>query len=279
MKKINKHINNLIFVCICILSLILGYFAGTAINNKHFCVNKYSGLNKAELVDDISSIDYEGKTPDQLSASDAYNIAMYKLDLQENYYRLTIGDLQTSVGIKQTVNSIISKSGDTYRQEFCTYSSMIKRAGKCTFKKNDDIFLYEGKPSGPALEEVKWTDKYQHYSYVDYATLLGREPAFDEHYIISSKTILSANQCVQDGDLYTFKVTLDPTLSTITYVDEVSFISNIDKSTISFSSIECEFTMDKEFRIITQKNCEVYSLKYGGIPVTITAYYDITTTY
>lgn len=264
---------------IAILSILLGYFTGTLINGKFFTADKYGGITKEELVEDISSISYEGKTPDQLSATDAFIVALYKLHNQENYTRNSLGELQTSVGVKQFIHSKSGKVGDLHYQEVSAYSSMIKKAGKFTYEIGGNIHYQEGSPTGNSLNSVTWSEKFKDYTYDEYSNLLGRNPDYESTYIVSSKTAISSSECKKSDGLYTYTITLDPTLSTMSYIKEISFVSNIDGNTVDFTSVTMEFTLDHNFTLISQKNCETYTLKYSGIPVTINSVYNITFTY
>ena len=61
-KKRKKITSNIITVCLCLIAILVGYLTGGAINKKYFLIDKYAGLTEAELVDDLTKIDYQNKT-------------------------------------------------------------------------------------------------------------------------------------------------------------------------------------------------------------------------
>ena len=278
MKK--RHLFKYFLVCfIGIISIALGYFTGNLLTGKFFAIDKYAGISKSDLIEDVSTISYEGKTPDQLSATDAFIVALHILHNQHTYIRNSNGELETSLGVKQYIHNRSGKSGDMHFMEVSTFSSIIKKAGRFNYKIGDTIRYQNGTPSNTSLDSVQWTDDYGDYTYDEYSELLGRRPEYESTYVVSSKTQDSASSCSINNGLYTYTIELNPTLATISYLNEISFVSDIDKSSINFSKVTLEFTVDKNFVLISQKNQEVYSVKYSGIPVTISSVYNITFTY
>lgn len=262
-----------------LVAIMLGIFVGTQISNHYFLINKYSAYSKEELQDDISAIHYEGKTPDQLSATDAFNVAISKLENRDTYEIISFGDLDTSLGVKQTAYSKCTKNGDQYYQEIATYSSVIKQANRYSYKIGENINYQHGDLSSENLTLISWQDIFDHYTYDEYSSLLGREPIEQSTYIVSSKTATDMSICsVRDG-LYTYSITLNAPLATICYVNEIGFVSGINPNTVEFSELRINFTLDKDFNFISQTNYEKYSLSYSGIRVTITGNYDISYAY
>lgn len=262
-----------------LVAVLLGIFVGTMISNHYFLTNKYSAFSKDELQDDVSSIRYEGKTPDQLSATDAFNVAILKLEQRDTYEIISLGDLQTSLGVKQMAYSKCTKNNDQYYQEIATYSSIIKQANRYSYKIGEDINYQYGDLSSDDLTNILWKDKFDHYTYDEYSSLLGREPVDQSTYIVSSKTATNMSPCSITNGQYSYSITLNAPLSTICYVKEIGFVSGINSNTVEFSELKIDFTLDKDFNFISQKNYEKYSLSYSGIRVTITGTYDISYTY
>lgn len=279
MKKLSKIKTIFLSSFMVIASMVLGLFAGSEINSKYFTLDKYSGLTVEELSDDFSKINYVGKTPDQLTAVETYLVAIHVLENQHTYSKEIFGDMQTNVGINQKLHTINKKIGEDYDFSFVSSSSMYTTAEKTLFKKGSDIIAYQGKASGTTLDTVEWSDKQKIYSYEEYGELVGREPTHENSYIISSKTILSQSDCSISNNLYTYKIVLDPTLSTFKYVNEISYRAGIDKKTITVHSVEMEFTVDSNFQLISEHHQENYSFKFGAIPVTLFADYTFSITY
>lgn len=262
-----------------LVAILLGIFVGTQISNYYFAVNNYLTYSKEELQDDISAIRYEGKTPDQLSATDAYNVAIKKLQDQHSYEIISLGDLGTSLGVTQKAYSKCTKKGEQYYQEIATYSSVIKQASRYSYKIGEDINYQHGSLSSDDLTNIAWQDKFDYYTYEEYSSLLGREPIEQSTYIISSRTATETSPCKLDNGQYTYSITLNAPLSTICYVKEIGFVSGISYKTVEFLELRINFTLDKDFNFISQTNYEKYTLSYSGIKVTITGNYEISYTY
>lgn len=275
MKKHTKLINTLSIILICGIAVACGFFAGQSINSKYFTTNSLANIDPKTLMDDVSKISYEGKTPDQLTGVETFLVSFKLLEECSYYKRTSIGTVDTSVGVKQIANSESIKQGETYFQQFYAYSSMIKTAGKLSFKKGDDITIIQGNANGEAFEDVCWTDKQSTYSYDEYTSLLGRDPTNENAYIVSSKTIVSTTPCEINGNEYTYTLTLDPSLSTLTSRKEISYRTDINENTINFKSIIIKFTTDENFKILKQEVSEEYSMKYSGINVTAYTNYKI----
>lgn len=279
MKNKKQFLKYLLVCFIGVLSIMLGYFTGSLLTSKFFTIDKYAGINKEDLLEDVSNIYYEGKTPDQLSATDTFIVALHILHSQQTYIRNSNGELETSLGVKQYIHNRSGKMGDMHFMEVSTYSSIIKNAGRFNYKIGEDIRYQNGTPSDITLDSVQWKDEYGDYTYDEYTELLGRRPEYESTYIISSKTLNSATPCTKNNNLYTYTIELNPMLATISYLNEISFVSDIEKSSINFTKVIVEFTVDENFVLISQKNQEVYTVKYSGIPVTISSVYNITFSY
>ena len=279
MKKPLKILSSIVFSLSLVLAIGLGVIAGNAISGKFFNFNPYASINIEDLKDDVSAIKYENKTPNQLSTTEAYLVAIEKLKTTPTYQKNLFGDIQTNIGINQTAHSRNTKNGNTYTQEFCTVSSMMKNAGKTTYTEGSEIVLQYGTPNGSTLDEVSWDGKTENYSYQEYSDLLGQNPIIESAYIVSSKTVTSTTEFLVEDGTYSFTLTLDPALSTLAYTSKIAFLSGVDKNTVKFSSVQLFVCMDKNFKILSETYTEVYSLKYSGIPVTLTATHQITITY
>jgi len=261
-----------------VVACILGFFAGSEINKKFFKVDKYSNLVREEFMDDISNLNYEGKSPEDFTPTEVFLLALEHTSATD-YDRIILGTLDISIGVTQNIEVLTTKRGDEYSFASNTYSPVFKSAIRSTFKKNEDIHVEKGTVSTPYLKDVVWTDKYDTYSYDDYTKLLGRDVTYECQYIVSSKTVTDSCLIKEENGLYTYKIVLDPFYSTFTYVNEIAHNSGVDKHTVSFNSVEFEFVVDNNFYLISQFSTEKYTLKYGGIPVSITATYNNTITH
>lgn len=279
MKIVKNILKTTLTILICVLAVALGYLAGTKISDNNFKIDRYAGLSVEELADDFSKINYEGKTPDQLTAVEAYLVAIDKLENQNHYKKTVFGEMATNIGLTQYIDLCSEKTDDTYDYAFVTTSSMFTSAVKTTYKKGDDMIMYQGTPSGNTLDTVTWTNESQSYTYDEYSEIIGREPTHESSYIVSSKTILSASECVMENGTYTYSLTMHPTLSTFTYINEIAYRAKSDKTSIKVNSITLEFTVDSSFTLINEHHIENYSFKFSGIPVTLNADYIMNINY
>lgn len=274
MKK-HKIIFALVLAFIIILAILGGWYVGNLISAKYFTIDKFKNLKKIDFQEDVSKIEYQGKTPADLTPTEAFLVANYLLEQSENYVKESKGEMKTSIGIVQTMHARNTKKGELHIQEISTYSSMMKQAAYYEFKAGDDIHLIDGKPTNDLIEGVDWGEEYLCYTYEEFTEVLGRNPTDECPYIISSKTVLDSSLTIDEKGNYSFWIKLDPFFSTFTYVNEIAFIVNTDKNTISFASAEIKFTLDKNFKFLSEETIETFDLKYAGIPVTINANYTI----
>ena len=278
MKIIKNFIKSIFVITFAAVACILGYFAGTQINDKHFKIDKYANLTREYFMEDVSKIKYKGKSPDSFTPVETYLIALTQ-STSKDYNKVIMGTVEISIGLTQNITVASSRHGDTYSFSSCTYSSMFKNALRSSYKKNEDLKIQKGSVSTPNLEDVVWNDDYDHYTYDEYTSLIGREVTYESQYIVSSKTVKESYLIKKENNLYTYKMILDPFYATFTYVNEISHNSGIDKNTITFNSVEFECVIDSNFNLIRQTSSESYRVKYSGIPVNVGATFEITMTY
>lgn len=279
MKALKIILKSLLIVIISCVAILLGFIAGSKISDKNFKIDHYAGISAEELKDDFSKIDYKNKTPDQLSAIEAYLVAINTLENQAHYKKTVFGELQTDVGITQYIDLYSEKTNDSYNYGFSTKSSMFTTAAKTTFKKNDEIYMIQGTPSGNTLDTVTWTDEQLHYTYKEYSELIGRDPTCESSYIVSTKTMLSASECKIENGLYTYSITLHPTLSTCSYINEIAYRARCKKTSIKVNTVTLEFTIDSNFVLQNEHHIENYSFKFSGIPINLNADYVMNINY
>lgn len=267
-------------ICTCaLISIALGVFCGNLITSKNFTINKYANVLPDDLRDDVSKIKYEGKKPNQLSGIEAYLVSISNLTKLDYYERISFGNIETSLGVNQTTNARNIKNFNNYTQEFCTLSSVIKNAGIITFQEGSDVLIQYGTPKGPTLNEVDWGNKTETFSFDEFIENIGQNPTIESPYIVSTKTTLSQSECTISNNTYSFSLTLEPNLSNLCTINKMAFLSGIDKNSISFSYVKIDFTMDENFKMISESYTEEYTLKYGGVPVTLNGSYQITYNY
>ena len=117
------------------------------------------------------------------------------------------------------------------------------------------------------------------YTYDEYAAMIGREPTHESSYIVSSKTALSSSECKIENGLYTYSISLHPTLSTCGYINEIAYRARCKKENVKINSITLEFTVDSNFILQNEHHTENYSFKFSGIPITLNADYIMNINY
>lgn len=278
MKKIKLFSKCILTVIIIAIAILLGYLTGSSISNKYFCVNKYANLTRENFSDDISNIDYTGKSPENFTPIEVYLISL-KNSTSKNYVKHLSGEILISIGITQYVDAVSTKTGDQYSFTNISSSSLYSLAERCTYTPGGDIRIQKGKLSGSNISAVQWTDKYEEYSYQEFSDILGREPINQCQYIVSTKTATEASLVNKENGKYTYEIVLDPFYATFCYVNEIAHNSGVDKSTITFKALSLKFTIDESFNIIEQYSTEVYDLVYSGIPVETTTNFHFTMEY
>lgn len=255
-------------ISVCIISAICGFFSGNLISKLLFPSNTLN-IDPKELMDDPKLINYENKTPDQLSGTQVFLVAYHKLEQSNNYKFYTTGKIETSVGVNQTTKATRSKNGNNYFYEFATYSSMIKTANRIKFTPGEDIIIEVGAPTDDTLNIVNYNGKTKSHSYEEFHTLIGRDPKCTTGYLVSSKTVLSCSPCTIENDTYTYTLNLIPKLGGILSKHEISYVSGVDVNAVEFLSIEITFTVDKNFNLMSQTAIDQYKMQYAGIGVIV----------
>ena len=278
MKQIKRFSKCLLIFILVSIAVFLGYVTGTTINNKYFCINKYANLSREKYSDDITQIDYVGKSPESFTPTQVYLISL-KQSTSKDYVKNLTGEVQISIGVSQYIKATSTKKGDTYSFTNISSSSLYDLAERCTYTPNGEMRIQKGKLSGPNKSEITWTDKYTEYSYDEFTKELGREPINQCQYIVSSKTVTDSSLIKKEHGKYTYEIILDPFYSTFCYVNEISHNSGADKSTISFKYVKLIFTIDETFNLLTQSSTEIYDLEYSGIPVEITTTFEVSMNY
>lgn len=273
--KAKKLLKKLPIVATCVLAIACGVFVGNIINSKYFKSNNLNSINAQDLIDDVSLINYKGKTPDELSATEVYVVAYHILENKNSYNFVSHGNIKTSVGVNQTTYTHRSKNGNDYYYEFATYSSMIKKASRFSFVKGGDINMELGEPTDESLKTINYSGKFENHTYEEYYKLIGREATATSNYLVSKKTVTEESSCQIENGNYTYTLTLNPLLASITSRQEIAYVSNVDENSINFLNIQITFTVDKEFNLISQTATDEYKMKYAGIGVTVNGYNSI----
>ena len=267
MKKKKKYLAPLLSIIVAIVGVLGGYMIGSQIANKKFIVDKYSNLNADDLFDDITKLNYQGKTPDQFSAAEVFQIGASILQTCDYYKSVGTGDLQTNLGVSQGTFTLDEKNGNTVHIVFVSSSSYVKVAQQSTFEIGGNVNMQHGETKDGVYENVVWKDKYDEYTWEGYREKFGKYANTNSSYIVSSKTALSQKYDGKNGNLYTFTIELDPILGTVTYAQQIAANLGIEPSAINFKKLTLTFTVDDQFRILVQDKAEEYSVPMFGMNI------------
>lgn len=268
-KRKFKFWSTLLSVVLVLVGSLGGYMIGNKIADKYFIVDIYAGVSADQLVDDITKLGWEKKTPDKLSPAEVFQVAEFVLSESEKYQIIGATDLQTSVGVSQGTISLDQKVGDDYTLKFVTFSKFVKMAKLCNYKLNSDLQIYDGKPNSASLDDVVWTDSHDDFTWEGYKETFGKYANRNCSYYVCNKTALSGEFVKKEGDLYIFKIDLDPILSTSCYAKQIGTNMGINPSSIKFETVSVTFTVDSGYHFVKQEKFEKYSLPFMGVNVGI----------
>lgn len=258
-------------VCISAIAIFSGYFLGNLIVSKNFPMNNYQNIDVTTLRDNINSISYSTTSPTDLDGAIVFQIAEKVQRESRNYEIIGIGEIQTSLGVKQSSHSVDRRNGDDLYLAFTTYSSVVKVSKQCNYNIGGDIRMYEGTPKDTTTTNVDWSDKYDEFTWEEYYQTFGKYANNNCCYIVSTKTYLDCSKVEKDGDLYKCTIELDPTLASISYSKQIGVNMGIDSNTVKFNKISLTYWIDKDYKFIKQEKFESYTVQYFGVKLTLDA--------
>lgn len=266
-KKTRKILAPILSVVVCALGILAGYMIGSRINTTYFVSNKYANLSADELRDDITKLNYESKTPDQLTPAEVFQVCAYNLEHSEYYCAIGTGTLSTSLGVDQSMYTYDEKDGNTVNLRLLSSSSYMTVVRRATFEIGGDIRMQHGKAKDTNIDNVEWIDKYDEFTWEGYKDEFGKYANINSSLLVTNKTVLSQTFDGKEGNLYTFSVELDPTLGTVIYAKQIAANLGIEPSAVNFTRILITFTVDDQFRIHTQYKTEEYTVPMFGMTI------------
>lgn len=260
-----------IFLFLLVLSfgLVGGFFVGNLISSKYFIFNKYENLTPEMLRDDLSSISIENKTPADFSSGIAFQLAEQVMLSSTKYEARGKGIVNTSLGVTQESSTLDKRDGDNLYLGFTTFSSMVKTSRQAHYHIGGDVNMQTGTPTDGTIENVKWDNQFDNYTWEEYKELFGKYANYNSSYIVSTKTIKEDYKMEMDGNLYKFSVLLDNDLSTVGYRKQIGNNVGINPNAVIFNRLELTFWIDKNFKFTKQTKFESYTIPYAGVNVTL----------
>ena len=276
MKKFKKFISIFCAALVIVAGVFCGCYVGDTIFNNQYNVTNF--ISAEDLYDDFSQIDYEGKTPDQVSGIEAFLVAEKFLNEDKHHEILSNGLIDTNMGVQQTNYNFMKTDGDGGYYEFLSHSSFISVANKCEYVKDGDMVIYIGKCDTGNKDDIVWTDKTRDdiKTYEEFKQKLGRYPHEYFTYIVSSKTVTNVSECTMKDGYYYYLIELDPQLSTIYYVEQVKTCSGCKN--VRIDRIAFELYLDENFKIHKCTLYEDYAMNFG-MNIETSGVYNVNFTY
>lgn len=246
---------------VCLFALPIGYSIGNSYIDNYFNQTTFS---EEELVDNFDTIDYLGKTPDQLSASDVF-FGCRKYFVKSNiFFRLF---QYTFACTNNFANcwAFYGKKGNSFVQE--SYSTgLVNLATRSEYTDGGTVLILDGKRNKDN-STVAWSGG-ENLSKETYKSRYGKDPDQLWCYIVSSKTVISSSDCEIIDGVYYYTMTLDPVTSTMNYKQQIKTLSELP-SYPTFSSVSIKFAVDENFRFVYFESRETYLVSYFGAKLTI----------
>lgn len=221
--------------------------------------------NIKDLEDDVDSLyrKYKSMDESQYSSFKPYemvNIGYKKLVEHSNFYSYSIGNVNAS-GILQTIFATSMKYDHSYFNESISQSSLVQVAKRFYQSNSGSVELYKG--SATSSSTAVWDENSkQQYSDEEFEDLYGKKLSKSCIYIISSKTVKNSNIEFKDN-VYTVELDLDPVLSVVRYVKQMSSMSDLSRNP-EFHSVKITYKLDNSLALLEAdiiENYEVY--KFG----------------
>lgn len=263
------------FILVIVVAIAGGYILGNFIVSKKFAGQTLNNSDIEQLRDDLTSINYQIKTPADFSGAIAFQIAEKVLRESTNYEVIGTGNIETSLGVSQSSKTIDRRNGDELYIAFTTFSSFVKESRQSFYTIGGDVNLQHGKPSDPSVDNVEWTDTYENYTWEEYYETFGKYANVNCSYIVSTKTIISDSGVSKDGDLYKCTLELDTKLGSSAYVKQIGANMGVNPASVIFNKIAFTFWLDENFKFAKQEKYESYTVPYLGINLTLNANVEV----
>jgi len=270
-KKKKKIVTIITLICISAVAILCGYLCGSMIKTKYFAASNFSNVDIATLRDNIDSISYADKSPEEFNGAIVFQIAE-KIQRESTHYEIIgNGTIDTSLGVTQTSATVDKRDGDDLYLAFTTYSSIVKVSRQCNYQLGGNIRMYEGTPNDSTTTNVNWSQKYDEFTWEGYYETFGKYANNNCCYIVSTKTTTTCSNVEKDGNLYKCSIELNPSLACISYAKQIGANMGIDPQTVRFNKIAFTFWIDENWHFIKQEKFESYTVQYMGVNLTLNA--------
>lgn len=239
-----------------------GYFIGQGFFANLSAID-YSQYSADELEDNNENLmkRYSRENPSnylhKFKPYELAEIALNKIANHENVRSVQYGNVHVPLfGVEQTIRTQAIKNGEKYYLENISASSMVK-AAKRFYQEGDEVKSYDG--GSVSLNSAIWNkDPTSVLSKKEHAEVWGKDLTRPSIYIVSKATALDTSTAVRDGDGYKVSLELDPILSVLRYVKQMTSISNVQSP--KFHSVHIEYKLSNDLTLLETKIEESYSV-------------------
>ncbi|MCQ2796611.1 MAG: hypothetical protein MJ213_04880 [Bacilli bacterium] len=266
-------------IIVSVFAIGIGVTAGIVID-KFFIgqtATNYDDLNQDDYTMDVNKllIKYEalGHLDDyttKLKSYEMINIGFGLYSRHTNALAVTHGSV-TAAGQEQTIRDANIKVGDNYLDEQISCSGIVQVAVR-SYQDQEGVTVLRG--NNISKEKASWPNQGERYTLEDFTNVFGRVPAQPSIFLISKKTVKSAN-ITRDGKDYIIETQLTKKSSVLNYVKQMKAISDL-KDLPTFNEVRVTFKFDENLLIKEMHTHEDYFARTSsGIGSTVVGGQDV----
>ena len=268
-----KIMNFVSYILVVVIAATFGYIAGKFYYANFMNQVDYGKFDKMDLRDDAKAIylklSASHMTLDRMNAVELFVACEYNLSQTQNYFATAVGEVQPSIGSKQTVRGTKTREGNMFYGE--NYSKgMLALAEKFDYDqitKIANVYRAEGNSvstdSARFPENPTWT-----FDYDSYVNEYGNAPDSGLiPYVVSSKTYIPNSESVESigGGKYRIKMSLAKDSSVKDYVKQVKHMSGLANYP-TFKTITISAIVNQDLKFESLRFDETYTVVYFGVP-------------
>ena len=281
-----KILNLISYALVGLIAIGFGYIGGNFYYANYMDQPNYN-FNTSELRDNGKEI-YERlvstKNTIGIARQDPVEIVVaadYLLSTTTKYKGAVVGAVQPSIGSQQTVRGVKGRDGNHFYVE--NYSKgMLSIAEKYDYFTDTDkaeVFRVEGgavkTDTADFGEKPTWT-----FNKASFIEEYGTAPdSLIIPYVISSKTYIPGSAVVTPlGGKYQVKMSLSNDKAVAEYAKQVKHMSGLANYP-RFERVTVSFVIDSDYRIVSLRYDETYSVTYFGVPAKCVGWLEVNIEY
>lgn len=285
---LKRKIMNLIsYALVGIIAIAFGYIAGNFYYANYMDQPNYN-IDTSALRDNGEEIYnklLKTKNTVGIARQDPVEIVVaadYLLTKTTKYQGSVVGAVQPSIGSQQTVRGVKGRDGNRFYVE--NYSKgMLSIAEKYDYYLDTDkaeVFRVEGgavkTDSADFGTNPKWTFNKESFI-AEYGTA---PDSLIIPYVISSKTYIEGSASVNalGGGKFQVKMSLTNDKAVADYAKQVKHMSGLANYP-RFERVTVSFVIDSDYRIVSLRYDETYSVTYFGVPAKCVGWLEVNIEY